>query len=99
MLILERKTIAMQLLCFKKVLENNTENESDRADALSNISTAYEEQGDYDNAAKSYAEYLKALKAPTAANFAGLASIYVKKAQETKGDEQRAAYEKGCSNI
>ena len=56
---------------FKKVLENNTESESDRADALSNISTAYEEQGDYDNAAKNYAEYLKTLKAPTAANFAG----------------------------
>lgn len=93
---LGKKDYSNAIGMFKKVLENNTDNESDRADALSNISTAYEEQGDYDNAAKNYAEYLKTLKAPTAANFAGLASIYVKKAQETKGDEQRAAYEKAA---
>lgn len=78
---------------FKKVVDNK-ENESDHSDALSNLSSAYEAKGDYTAAASTYSDYLATLKSPTAANFAGLGSIYIKQAQESKGDAQRVAYEK-----
>ena len=81
---------------FKKSYEENPENVNDRADALNNIATAYEEKGDFDNAASTYVEYLKLVKQPTATNYAGLANIYVSKAQNSKGEEQKNAYKKAA---
>ena len=84
------------IVMFQKALDANQESENDRADALNNIAIAYEEKGDYDKAATAFEDYLKALKTPTASNYAGLAGIYMHKAQESKGEVQRAAYEKAA---
>jgi tetratricopeptide (TPR) repeat protein len=79
---------------FQKSIELNTDNATDKSDALKNISTAYQNKSDYTNAANYYDQYLKSLKEISASDYAGLASIYLTQASEVKGAEQTAAYKK-----
>lgn len=71
---------------FQKSIENNTNNDEDRNDALKNIAEAYKEKGDFDNAVATYQKYLDGLKERTALDFNNLAQMYTQQAETVKAD-------------
>jgi len=68
---------------FQKVVSMSEPKSSNIQSALKEISTAYQNKGDYDNAVKYYNQYLDNTASPSAYDLSGLAVIYQYQAQET----------------
>ncbi|MBQ8047272.1 MAG: hypothetical protein IJ196_05040 [Prevotella sp.] len=73
---------------YTKSLNAEESKESDRIDALKNISTAYQKKGDINNAVATYDKYLKAKPQVTAADMGSLATMWQQHARSLEGDEK-----------
>lgn len=76
---------------FGKAYDEGEEYVDDRLDALKNISTAYQKQGDIENAVGTYDKYLKTKPEITAADMGALATMWQNHAKTLTGDEKAAA--------
>lgn len=72
---------------FNKSIENNEGNETDKQDALKNISESYRQKGDYTNAISSYQKYLDSKNVQTANDINALAQMYMQEASDEKRTE------------
>ncbi len=73
---------------FNDILTLEDATEEAKLDALKQISTAYSDQEDYENAIPAYKKYLAANPDPTASDYAGLGTLYTYKASEEEGEQQ-----------
>jgi len=73
---------------FQKSIDNNSDNEADRLDAMKNISDAYRQKGDYANAIATYEKYLEQKTEQTANDINILATLYMAEASDTTKTEQ-----------
>ena len=89
---LGKKNYDEAIAMFQKSIDNNTNNESDRNDALKNIAEAYKEKGDFDNATATYQKYLDGLKAKTALDLNTLAQMYMEQADAEKNEAKKKDY-------
>ena len=81
---------------YKKALEQeDMDNKAKRAGVIKQLSDAYLEKEDYENAIKYYNEYLSNMEKPSANDMAALAGLYMQQAASTPaGDAQTALFQK-----
>jgi tetratricopeptide (TPR) repeat protein len=77
---------------FRKCIEVDPNAKADVADAMKNISNAYEEKGDYNNAIIEYKNYLSELDKQSSTDLNGLASLYRNWGSTLTGAEQAAKF-------
>ncbi|MCD8288991.1 MAG: hypothetical protein LUC26_03640 [Prevotella sp.] len=84
------KNYAVAIETFNKILTLEDANDDAKLDALKQISTAYSDQDDYENAIPAYEKYLAANTNATASDYAALGTLYTYKASEEEGLTQEA---------
>ncbi len=88
------KNYAVAIETFNRILTLEDANDDAKLDALKQISTAYSDQDDYENAIPAYEKYLAANPSPTASDYAALGTLYTYKANDEEGDAQLSTLEK-----
>ena len=90
---LGKKDYDNAIAMYEKAIAQDSTNAKNKADALKNISSAYQEKGDFVNAAKFFNEYLNSTK-KTAYDLSTLANIYRMQGQAaTNAQEKKEALE------
>lgn len=90
-----KKDYTKALEMYNKALTMDIDNKDKRAGVVKQMSEAYKQLGDYDNAIKYYQEYLSDVSKASASDKAGLASLYeVKASKQTDAAAQLEAFKK-----
>lgn len=84
---------------YNKALTMDIDNKDKRAGVVKQLSDAYQNMEDYDNAIKYYEEYIKTISKASAADKAGLASLYEYKADGEKDVAAKTANFKKAEEI
>lgn len=80
---------------YQKALTMDIDNKAKRAGVVKQMSDAYKQMDDYDNAIKYYEDYLNDVEKASAADKAGLASLYeIKASKQTDAAAQLADFKK-----
>lgn len=79
-----KKEYTKAIEMYQKALTLDIDNKDKRAGVVKQLSDAYKQMDDYDNAIKYYNEYLSEVSKASASDKAGLASLYEYKANEEK---------------
>lgn len=79
---------------YEKALQQDIDNKDKRAGVIKQLAEAYKQKDDYVNAIKTYNEFLEAVSAPTATDYAGLAQLYTQYANTLSGTERTDNFKK-----
>lgn len=82
------------IAAYKKALEQEFDSNDKKAGVLKQLSEAYSNQEQYDEAIEFYAQYLKEYSTPTATDYAGLPQLHYYKSAKLEGDERIATLKK-----
>ncbi len=77
---------------YHKALTMEIDDKDKRAGIYKEIADAYKEKDDYDNAVKSFREYMNGLDKASAADYAGLGQMYIQRADKLTGEARTAAF-------
>ena len=88
---LGKEDMAKAIEKFQQAIDEGEEYPDDRLDAMKNMATAYQKQGDIENAVAIYDQYLKSKSEITAADMGALATMWQNHAKTLEGDEKAAA--------
>lgn len=94
-----KKEYAKAIEMYKKALSLDIENKDKRAGVVKQLSDAYKQMDDYDNAIKYYNEYLSDVSKASASDKAGLASLYEYKANEEKDPSTKISLFKKAEEV
>ena len=79
---------------YQKALEQEIEDGDKRAGVVKQLSEAYENKEDYENAIKTYEQFLQTVSRSDANDMVGLAQLYIVYANSKQGDERVALFKK-----
>ena len=79
---------------YKKALEQEFDSNDKKAGVLKQLSEAYSNQEQYDEAIEFYQQYLKEYSTPTATDYAGLPQLHYYKSAKQEGDDRIASLKK-----
>lgn len=79
---------------YKKALEQEFDDKTKRAGVIKQLSDGYKQNDDFENAIKTYDEFLKFIEQPGATDIAGLAQLYTQYANTLEGDARKATFKK-----
>lgn len=79
---------------YKKALEQDFEDKSKRAGVIKQLAEGYKQNDDYENAIKTYQEFLTAVEKPSANDVVGLALLYTQYASTLEGDARTENFKK-----
>lgn len=82
---------------YKKALEQNFDDKSKRAGVVKQLAEAYKQNDDYENAIKTYQEFLNSVNNPQANDLVGLALLYTQYASTLEGDARMENFKKAES--
>lgn len=82
---------------YKKALEQNFEDKTKRAGVIKQLSEGYKQNDDYENAIKTYQEFLASVDNPQANDIVGLAQLYTQYANTLEGDARKDMFKKAES--
>lgn len=85
---------AQAIEMYKKALEQEIEDKSKRAGVIKQLSEGYKQNDDYENAIKTYDEFLKFIGTPSANDVVGLAQLYTQYANTLEGDARMETFKK-----
>jgi tetratricopeptide (TPR) repeat protein len=77
---------------YQKALSMDIDDKDKRAGVYKEISDAYKNMEDYDNAIKNYREYMNGLDKVAATDYVGLGQMYIQRADKLTGDARTAAF-------
>lgn len=79
---------------YKKALDQNFEDKTKRAGVIKQLADGYKQNDDYENAIKTYQEFLAAVDNPQANDIVGLAQLYTQYANTLEGDARKEMFKK-----
>lgn len=79
---------------YKKALEQNFEDKTKRAGVIKQLAEGYKQNDDYENAIKTYQEFLAAVEKPSANDIVGLAALYTQYASTLEGEARKENFKK-----
>ncbi len=88
---LGKEDMANAIQMFQKAIDEGEEYPDDRLDAMKNMATAYQKNGDIENAVAVYDKYLKSKPEITAADMGSLATMWQNHAKTLEGDAKKEA--------
>lgn len=94
-----KKEYAKAIEMYEKALTMDIDNKDKRSGVVKQMSEAYKQMDDYDNAIKYYEEYLSDVSKASASDKAGLATLYEYKADEEKDPAAKLATFKKAEEI
>ncbi len=77
---------------YHKALKMEIDDKDKRAGIYKEIADAYKAKDDYDNAVKSYREYMNGLAKASASDYAGLGQMCIQRADKLTGEARTAAF-------
>lgn len=79
---------------YKKALEQEFDDKTKRAGVIKQLAEGYKQNDDYENAIKTYQEFLKTTDKPTPTDITGLAQLYTQHANTMEGDARIETFKK-----
>lgn len=79
---------------YKKALEQEFDDKTKRAGVIKQLAEGYKQNDDYENAIKTYQEFLKTAEKPSPTDITGLAQLYTQYANTMEGDARMEMFKK-----